>query len=86
LPGRRTLERLAHISRDTGSASAFALTGLTPAGLRRMGVEKAAGSSTKSLRLADAEWAALERLAKQQRTTVHALLREAVAEKLHKPG
>jgi hypothetical protein len=48
--------------------------------------EVAAGSSARSVRLSDAEWTALDRLADRQRTTVHALLREAVADKLHKAG
>jgi hypothetical protein len=48
--------------------------------------ETAAGTSTKSLRLTDAEWALLEKQAKRQRVSLHALLRQAVAELLRKAG
>lgn len=41
---------------------------------------------TRTLRLTEATWKALERRAAQQRTTVHALLREAVEELLRKVG
>jgi hypothetical protein len=41
-------------------------------------------ATTRSLRLTEATWQALERVAKQRHTTVHALLREAVAETLSK--
>jgi hypothetical protein len=39
-------------------------------------------STTRSLRLTEATWQALEHQAKQQHTTVHALLRNAVAREL----
>jgi Ribbon-helix-helix protein, copG family len=40
---------------------------------------KAEGSTPRSVRLPDAAWSALESTAKERGTTVHALLREAVA-------
>jgi hypothetical protein len=48
--------------------------------------EVAAGSSPRSVRLPDADWAALEVLAKKRGTTVHAILRESVADTLRKAG
>ena len=44
--------------------------------------EKAEGSSPRSVRLPDATWAALETTAKEGGTTVHAVLREAIAKYL----
>lgn len=44
--------------------------------------EKAAGTVTRSLRLPEAAWKALEKAAKRQGITVHALIRQAIAEKL----
>ena len=44
--------------------------------------ERATGTITRSLRLPEAAWKALEKIAKQQGTTVHALIRQAIAEKL----
>lgn len=44
--------------------------------------ERAAGTVTRSLRLPEAAWKALEKAAKRQGTTVHALIRQAIAEKL----
>jgi hypothetical protein len=48
--------------------------------------ETAAGTSTKSLRLTDAEWSLLAAPAKRQRVSLHALLRQAVAELLSRAG
>jgi hypothetical protein len=45
--------------------------------------ETAAGTTTRSLRLADAVWTELERIAAERNTTVHALLRRLVAEFLY---
>lgn len=45
--------------------------------------QKADGSSPRSVRLPDATWEALEVRAKARKTTVHALLREAVAKLLN---
>lgn len=44
--------------------------------------ERAAGTVTRSLRLPEAAWKALEKAARRRKTTVHALIREAIAEKL----
>lgn len=44
--------------------------------------EKATGTVTRSLRLPEAAWIALEKAARRQGTTVHALIRQAIAEKL----
>jgi len=44
--------------------------------------EQAAGTVTRSLRLPEAAWKALEKAARKQKTTVHALIRQAIAEKL----
>jgi len=44
--------------------------------------EKAAGTVTRSVRLPEAAWQALEKVAERQGTTVHALIRQAIAEKL----
>jgi macrodomain Ter protein organizer (MatP/YcbG family) len=44
--------------------------------------EKPAGTVTRSLRLPEAAWKALEQIAKRQGTTVHALIRQAITEKL----
>lgn len=46
--------------------------------------EKAVGTAAKSLRLAMDQWAALERLAQQRKTTLHAIMREAVLSVLRK--
>jgi hypothetical protein len=44
--------------------------------------EKPAGTITRSVRLPEAAWKALEKAAKKEGTTVHALIREAIAKKL----
>jgi hypothetical protein len=44
--------------------------------------ERAAGTVTRSVRLPEAAWKALERVAKKEGTTVHALIRQAVLAKL----
>lgn len=44
--------------------------------------EAAPGSKPRSVRFGDAEWAALKQCAKRRQTTVHALLRNAVAREL----
>ncbi len=44
--------------------------------------EVAAGSSPRSLRLSDAEWAAVDQLAQRLHTTPHALLQKAVRREL----
>jgi hypothetical protein len=44
--------------------------------------DKPAGTVTRSLRLPEAAWKALEAVAKREGTTVHALIRQAIAEKL----
>src|SRR5687767_10973427 len=41
---------------------------------------KAAGSSPRSIRFSDAMWRELERRAKQRHISLHALLREVIAE------
>jgi hypothetical protein len=46
--------------------------------------ERAPGTRTRSIRLPDAAWKELERAAKKERTTVHALIREAIMAKLGK--
>lgn len=48
--------------------------------------ETATGTSTKSIRLATTEWAELERIAKKRRITLHALVRESLAETRRKAG
>lgn len=48
--------------------------------------ETATGTSTKSIRLATTEWAELERIAKKRRMTLHALVRESLAETRRKAG
>ena len=44
--------------------------------------QKAAGTVTRSLRLPVVAWKALEKAARQRGITVHALIRQAIAEKL----
>jgi hypothetical protein len=44
--------------------------------------EKAAGTVTKTVRLPEAAWKALEKVAKNEGTTVHALIRQAVLARL----
>jgi len=44
--------------------------------------EKAAGTVTRSVRLPEVAWRALEKAARRQGITVHALIRQAIAEKL----
>lgn len=44
--------------------------------------EKAQGTVTRSLRLPETAWKALEKAARRQGVTVHALIRQAIAEKL----
>jgi hypothetical protein len=44
--------------------------------------EQAVGTKSRSLKLSNVEWSLLEQRAKRQRTTVHALLRRAVAREL----
>lgn len=48
--------------------------------------EAAPGSTTKSLRMTAAEWAALERIAKKRGIALHALLRESLTETIRKAG
>jgi hypothetical protein len=48
--------------------------------------EKAVGTTTKSVRLTDAEWSLLKKRAEREHISVHALLRQAVAELLRKAG
>ena len=48
--------------------------------------EVAAGSSPRSVRLRDVEWAALEALASKRHTTLHALLRKAARRELAEDG
>jgi hypothetical protein len=45
---------------------------------------KAVGTAAKSLRLANDQWAALELLAEERHTTLHAIMREAVLSVLRK--
>jgi hypothetical protein len=45
---------------------------------------KAVGTATKSLRLSKDEWAELERVAEKRRTTLHAIMRDAVLSVLRK--
>ena len=46
--------------------------------------EKAAGTVTRSVRLPEAAWKALEKAAAKEGITVHALIREAIAQRLGK--
>jgi Ribbon-helix-helix protein, copG family len=87
-PSKASLREIPEVSAD---AVDF---GRGPAGLKRAqqhfrakrgrpkAGEKAEGSSPRSVRLPDATWEALEERAKARRTSVHALLREAVAKLL----
>lgn len=44
--------------------------------------ERASGTRTRSVRLPHAAWKELERVAKKEGTTVHALIRQAILAKL----
>lgn len=61
---------------------------LTAARAARMGRPKkgttAVGTAAKSLRLSTDQWAALEHLAEKRRTTLHAIMRDAVLSVLRK--
>lgn len=46
--------------------------------------ERAEGTVTRSVRLPKAAWKALEAIAKKSDTTVHALIREAIADELRR--
>jgi hypothetical protein len=46
--------------------------------------ERAAGTVTRSVRLPETAWRALERVAKREGTTVHAVIRRAILAKLRR--